>query len=721
MTVHLHRLHGCTPTPLAHYLKALGVLRLVSEQRDSTARGFFRDDVFHLLTTLDATALQQFFLDDYAPTAFIAPWNGRSGFYPNDNQSGIGALETSPAARFAPYRRAIGIGRRLVGTLTERPEKEDKASLQAQCRAALGEDVLGWMSAVVVIAPSLDGGKPYYPALLGSGGNDGNFDFTNNVMQRLVGLLDTQTGLARPGTAGLLDLALFGATAPGLTKNAIGQFLPGAAGGANASSGFDGDALMNPWDFVLMLEGAVLLSVSSSRGMTAGDVVHAAAPFAVWSTAGGHGSASAADDKARGEQWMPLWERPAGLGEVRRLFAEARVRNGRADAHRGLDVARAIAQLGVARGIVAFERYGYMERNGLAHLAVPFGRWNVTPRPEARLLDDIDPWVERLRWQSEEKGAPASMGQAVRGLYAAMFEVLREGGAERWQRLLVALGDAERLVVSRARSGANVGPLPLLRPEWIEQAGDRVEVRLAAAIASQRGVESASKLGPIRVHLMPLDAEQRFERFATGANGLLQDPGVVWKDRSLIEDLIAVVERRMMEASRTATDHLPLAGALRASVADVEDFVYARVDDALVSRLARPLMAVRWTPDLGRELASRWRSSRKASFTPAVALFRVLYGADDLDALAPTLDAAPLRLLAAGRLAEAGDRALSRLRARGARPRLRRLAGSPTFARRIAACLAIPIAHDALLSALTSITKPSRDEESSEIPGGSSS
>jgi len=39
MTLHIHKLDGCAPTPLAHYLKALAILRLVAEQRDASVRG----------------------------------------------------------------------------------------------------------------------------------------------------------------------------------------------------------------------------------------------------------------------------------------------------------------------------------------------------------------------------------------------------------------------------------------------------------------------------------------------------------------------------------------------------------------------------------------------------------------------------------------------------------------------------------------------------------
>ncbi len=74
-------LEGCTPEPLMAYLKALGVLRLVSEQRDPDARGHWDGGVFKLNTALDRDELVKFFRDDYKPTPILAPWNGGSGFY----------------------------------------------------------------------------------------------------------------------------------------------------------------------------------------------------------------------------------------------------------------------------------------------------------------------------------------------------------------------------------------------------------------------------------------------------------------------------------------------------------------------------------------------------------------------------------------------------------------------------------------------------------------
>ena len=106
MTIRLHHLKGCSPAPLALYLKAIGILRLVAEQVDPDARGWWQDEQFCLLTKLDATELERFFLEVYAPTPFLSPWNKGSGFY-KENDPGLAPVENSVAARFGRFRDAV--------------------------------------------------------------------------------------------------------------------------------------------------------------------------------------------------------------------------------------------------------------------------------------------------------------------------------------------------------------------------------------------------------------------------------------------------------------------------------------------------------------------------------------------------------------------------------------------------------------------------------------
>jgi CRISPR-associated protein Csx17 len=92
---------------MAGYLKALAVFRLVSEQADPGARGWWVGNAFCLESKYDAEALLRFFLDDYAPTPIIAPWNGGSGFGEGDRRVGLEAILASRLPRLAEYRRTI--------------------------------------------------------------------------------------------------------------------------------------------------------------------------------------------------------------------------------------------------------------------------------------------------------------------------------------------------------------------------------------------------------------------------------------------------------------------------------------------------------------------------------------------------------------------------------------------------------------------------------------
>lgn len=98
---------GCTPEPIASYLKGLAVLRLVSNQADSGARGFWKDGCFHLESSLDESGLVAFFLERYEPTPIVAPWLGGSGFYDGDNRTGMDKILATTGKRFAEYRETI--------------------------------------------------------------------------------------------------------------------------------------------------------------------------------------------------------------------------------------------------------------------------------------------------------------------------------------------------------------------------------------------------------------------------------------------------------------------------------------------------------------------------------------------------------------------------------------------------------------------------------------
>lgn len=697
MTVHIHALRGCTPTPLAHYLKALGVLRLIGEQVDPGARLYWREEHATLSTSLDEPALLAFFAKDYHPTPMLAPWNGGSGFYPRDNASGIAALRSSVAGRFAPFRAAIVEAEGLVAGREESPKDEEKQAFIAACRRRWRAGAGRWLAAAVMLGDDL---APAYPALLGTGGNDGRLDFTNNLMQRLAELFacaESEAPATLPAQA-LLASALFAGPVPGLLRGkAIGQFHPGGAGGANASTGFDGDSLLNPWDFVLMLEGAVLWSASVARRLGGEAISLVTAPFALRAQAAGHGTVALGEDAPRGEQWLPLWDRAATCAEVTALLREGRLVTPSGGAHRPADAARAVARLGTARGIVAFERIGFLERNGQANLAIPLGRWQVRPRPDMDLVDHAAGWVDRFS-RAARDGAPAAWSRAARRCDEAILACCRSDDRAARLELLLALGAAESTLARSSRKAAekSLRPLHRLPAGWLAALPEVPEVRLAVAIAAQ----DADGL-PLRDHWLTVDQ---------GAFASASDVEVVVQGDDAIADALAILRRRCREGGP-----FPLrpAHGIVAGLADIADLLRGAVDSSLLWALVRPLLALDWravTP-----LAAPARRADDLGLLAGFALLRLAHAPDPLPGCqrAPGVDPAMLVRLNAGDAAGASAIAVRRLVAQGLRPSLTRLVRTPSEARLLGASLLIPIGAGASAALHERLARPVTTSEPS--------
>ncbi|MFN0102075.1 MAG: type I-U CRISPR-associated protein Csx17 [Bryobacteraceae bacterium] len=100
-------LAGCRAEPMAGYLKALAVFRLVSEQSDPEARGWWRENTFCMESRLDEGQLTHFFLKEYRPTPIVAPWNGGSGFAEGDRREGLDTILGTSDTRFKDYQQTI--------------------------------------------------------------------------------------------------------------------------------------------------------------------------------------------------------------------------------------------------------------------------------------------------------------------------------------------------------------------------------------------------------------------------------------------------------------------------------------------------------------------------------------------------------------------------------------------------------------------------------------
>ncbi len=584
------------------YLKALGVLRLVSEQKDGAARGWWKHDVFRLRSALDSDALVTFFLREYRPTPIAVPWSGGDFFTVNwsptlphhtktpTSSKAIEAILSTQTERFEPYRRALqscksALENRSIDT-KDKMGKHKWMFIQTLRSTCDAPGLVEWMDAAAVETVEK------FAALLGSGGgSDGNTHFSDNFMQNLWDVLadfdDQRQRRDQPNhverSRELLNDALFNAVTNGLIeKRTSSLYDSGAVGGANATQGMERASLSNPWNVILALEGAVSFAGAATKRLGADAAKEGAFPFQV--------SASvtvrdrlAEKERAGAEVWLPLWNRPALSVEVLSLLGEGRAQCGPRPAKTGLDMARAIASLGVDRGIGAFGRYVILKgRVGgdNYNTAASLGRFHVAERADVDLLREADSWLECFRRSASDKNAPPRFGSALRRIDSAIFDFCKYGGPAFFQSIIVALGAAERELsrAERFRDSKSLRPLAGLSSAWIDAANDgSPEFTVATAIAGIH--DSDRRIGLLRSNLEPVDWQKRCRAWAE------RERCVVWNAADLPTNLGDVLQRRMMDGARAGCDRLPWASRCTAPVNTISAFIAGDLDDQRIEEL----------------------------------------------------------------------------------------------------------------------------------------
>src|SRR5712691_1673591 len=432
-----HVLAGLRPEPLASYLAGLGLIRLLGEQADPGASAAWEHDGLVINTTVEDIAV--WLADEYVPTPVLSPWNNGSGFGPKDVEPKrtLGELRSHPSPRLAHFPAAIEAAAAVAEL--QQTSGWDKPRAVQQFRNWCPEPVLPWIDASVILADD----RTFFPPLLGTGGNDGRLDFSTNFHQRMlevVGIGDK----ARTRSLALAGDLLAGTETERLTSASVGQFDPAAAGGPGSSRFGAADSIINPWAFVLLVEGALLFAASAARRYQHG-AGRAAIPFTVYGSP--DGSASGADgEESRGEIWVPVWAQAYTLAEIRQLFSEAHASWNGHPARRAVEFYAATRTLGVARGVDEFVRYGLQRRNGLAFAAVPVDRVVVREKSAVRLVARIEDWAARAR----SADPSAAVHQAARQFERVHLAYARDGEPGDLRDLLGALTTLEQAV---GRSG----------------------------------------------------------------------------------------------------------------------------------------------------------------------------------------------------------------------------------------------------------------------------
>lgn len=780
-------LGGCSPTPLASYLKALGILRLLSAKYPEI-RGFWSGERFVLRTKLDRKAIEYFFLNEYEPTALVTPWNGRGGFLEGDDEDGeessragaqmVRAFSSKTVAnRFHPLARILRSisGINVVGNLnTARAElkrlkvnekikgkdnlsddeknaisrqdalvKNIKGHLLQELRNSLPDDVLSWFdTCLALVTDQSSGEKKSVPSpLLGAGGLDGSMDFGVNYLKRINDVFEPDTGRPRESAQEWLNNALLGnltdslysVSAQDKKKVSVGQFSPSDAGGYNADNGFAGEALLNPWNTILQLEGAVLFAASTVRRLEGDSDIYSSLPFTVAPIAIGE-TVALSDEVPRGakrrtaEMWLPLWSQPASCRELEAVLREGRITLHGLSVTNGFDCVRAVTSLGFSRGIEQFQRFVFLKRSGDAFFALDKGRFSVRSSAYSNLVEELeghDHFLSHLhafvrsKTNSGEWKASARLRSMAKRLDDLLVHALQRDDKRALLEALILLGEIHSSIAFGTTAREKVPPVPRLSKQWAQKADDGTPAfSIAKALAGLHGTSDKSL--PLCAQFFPMHPRlSRWKADTDKDKSIKDDPykglrictGTAGSLPHLLRDLL---DRRLLLAGKLEMKDKPLDSPAGATLDDVAAFLQ---NDSMDRRIATllPGLSLCSVPEEDD------RSSGDDSLPAAFALLKLCFTPDSILRSLGVVGQDEHLPVPEGVLAQLGsghepDRAIRtawrRLHASGLNPvfspgALPSLAG--LLPQRVAAALLIPLRYGAYGRLARSVLKKAND------------
>jgi CRISPR-associated protein Csx17 len=448
-----------------------------------------------------------------------------------------------------------------------------------------------------------------------------------------------------------------------------------------------------------MLEGACLFAGAISKKLGSQSSGVARFPFLVDATPVGSGAVGQTDEGR--EVWLPLWADLAGLDEVARLFAEARLEKFGQPATRGFDAFVALAQHGSDRGIAEFQRIGLVRgRIGGENYFTSFdqGRFRVREEKSINVLAELEDWYRSISDFARGDLCPASLRAALRSYESRVVRLTQRGGSEAALDVLLALGQLER-TLSRSSAKARVRPVPPLSNDWLRYINSTgKEFRLAAALASTWKSHDGKYL-PLRSHLEPVETKPRVVKRLENASN-----DVVWRGGALIETLNAIFSRRLVLAQQ-GEKHLADRSVYPIHFSDLAAFIDGDVEDKLIAELFWGLALLDWRAVKPDDLPAA-PSEPEIAPSAFYALLKLCFTRPAPDEESLPLMPAIHRRAARGDGASASELAARRLRASGFAPAVQNIPITGKLARRTAAALLFPIRTKQMIILRKTILRP---------------
>jgi CRISPR-associated protein Csx17 len=648
-------LPGCRHDILGHYLKAIGLLRVIArcadqDHRDPEAEGWWDMDqaCFRLRSEKYPTMekLVEFFEKYYRPTPVMAAWNKDAGGTKKIADILSASSEWEIAASYASEVVSAADKKKPVNA-----SKLTAAEAYAAYRDDSRHDLAEVLDAVAVPRFCRSSDNPVFLAK----GIAGRAHVWRSYWEYLEKFGKLRKAKKKDDFNSLLTTTLSGSGAAHPAKGKGTPFFPDAIKGYNIGSAWVQESYpFNALDYVLAVEGALALRGSAARSIGSGSRRFVAFPFVFDS------GEDMVDDgnEVKGTAmalWLPLWGGPTTFVELDSFIGDAQARLPGKEARFSAEFVRALNAQGVDAGFSGWQEFRfkmkgsrvpwittgrYVGASSAQGNAPDTSRANATllnrglaPLDESHFLDQFD-----IAWKGSK--ADSRSPHPVRAeINAAMETAAYEPTALNCLALLESIFSACRqMCVSesfrkklRGERASFFEALP--REEWdilLNSLDGQAEFRIARALASITGLQRQSNREPSAAQpmlgsLLPLKRERARWRLPDEKHRTHQD---VWTGSDLAYDLAAVLRRRYMDSLK---DEQPALRAVHgAKLDDVLKFLRGGLDDQLIARWTEAMSLIGWDfvrdpNDVVKKTATEGdKQSLKEGIEPAYAGLRTL-------------------------------------------------------------------------------------------------
>ena len=483
-------------------------------------------------------------------------------------------------------------------------KKTDTLTAQWRAGKAEEEELLSFSSHIVTT------NRLQFNPLFGSGGNAGRRDFAKGWNDARKAVVKLQEKDADALKADLLAF-LCNESSGMLAEYAAASWFSAANKTYNSGTRQPSrKGQISPWAMLLACEGIPFFAGTASRRLGAAAKSRAAFPFISTPLAAANETATGME---LGVVWAPLWEERAfSLPEVKMLFARGRAEiNGRG-ATSAAAFSAAILRRGVDAGICAFHTFTLCrttsENTFESRLTARIPVQNEV-NAAAQLAERALAIRNSFPYDSERKflGLHGPVDRALlRFAEVQGTELEHEAGWELAEALFESLSKVDRNRTLRASRQIGFRHLPT---DWARKALASEEVsgqaRIARAVCSLRRrssepgerEEKPVSVADFLAYRLGVEREWAGWKFGKAAPARR-----VWGAGTLIDNLGAVVLRRLSSPESQARDSVSLGGKVTerdkirftassyADGEDVEAFLLAKpVDDAEIDRWIRRL------------------------------------------------------------------------------------------------------------------------------------